>query len=144
MPREYPRAARLAPQLQRELTELIRDELTDPRIGQVTVTHVDCSPDLRNAKISISSFGDDKQLNTAVKVLEGAAMRLRRSLGSRLKMRYTPQLRFVADVRLREGDRISGLIRAATARDLAQPSRGPATSADSTTAATREELPKKD
>jgi ribosome-binding factor A len=126
MPKEYPRAARLAPQLQRELTELIRDELTDPRIGQITVTHVDCSPDLRNAKVSISSFGDDKQLNTAVKVLEGAAMRLRRSLGSRLKMRYTPQLRFVADMALREGDRISVLIRAATARDKAQPAQGSA------------------
>jgi ribosome-binding factor A len=121
MPKEYPRAARLAPQLQRELTELIRDELTDPRIGQITVTHVDCSPDLRNAKVSVSSFGDDEQLRISVKVLEGAAMRLRRSLGSRLKMRYTPQLRFVADMALREGDRISGLIRAATARDLAQP-----------------------
>lgn len=117
MPKEFPRAARLNAQLQRELTGLIRDQLSDPRIGALTVTHVDCSPDLRNAKVLVSSLGDDAQLNAAVKALDGAAGRLRRALGSRLSLRYTPALHFVADRALREGDRIGRLIRAAVADD---------------------------
>jgi len=117
MPKEYPRTARLNAQMQRELTSLIRDELSDPRIGMVTVTRVDVSPDMRNAKVLISSFGDDESLGVSIKALRRAAGKLRGSLGRALKLRYTPELVFSPDVALREGDRISGLIRAASASD---------------------------
>lgn len=117
MPREYPRALRLNVQLQRELSELIRESLNDPRIGVLTVTDVSVSPDMRNAKVLVSSFNADAQLIDAVKALNGASGRLRALLAKRLKLRAVPMLRFAPDVALREGDRISGLIRAAVAAD---------------------------
>lgn len=117
MPREYSRAARLNVQLQRELSELIRESLNDPRIGVLTVTEVSVSPDMRNARVLVSSFNADAQLAGAVKALNGASGRLRGLLAKRLKLRAVPILRFAPDVALREGDRISGLIRAAVASD---------------------------
>ncbi|MDR3417954.1 MAG: 30S ribosome-binding factor RbfA [Nevskia sp.] len=119
MPREFSRTLRLNTQLQRELSTLIRNELTDPRVAGVSVTHVSVSPDLRNARVSVSLLGADAELTAAVKALNGAAARLRHALGTVLKLRYLPQLHFVADEGLREGDRIGTLIRDATARDRA-------------------------
>jgi ribosome-binding factor A len=117
VPREYPRALRLNVQLQRELSELIRESLSDPRIGLMTVTGVSVSPDMRNARVLVSSFNADAQLTDAVKALNGASGRLRALLAKRLKLRAVPMLRFAPDIALREGDRISGLIRAAVAND---------------------------
>jgi ribosome-binding factor A len=121
MPREFSRTLRINAQLQRELSTLIRDELTDPRIARVTVTQVSVAPDMRNARIAVSLLGSDAELLAAAKALNGAASLLRRALGKSLKLRYVPALRFVADEALREGDRIGTLIRDATARDLAHP-----------------------
>lgn len=117
MPKEYSRTLRVNVQIQRELPALIRDMLSDPRIGAVTVTQVSVSPDLRNARVSVSSLGDDESLRVAVKALNGAGGVLRRGLADILKMRTVPALRFVADTVLREGDRINALIRTATAED---------------------------
>src|SRR3546814_6096524 len=65
--REYPRTLRINTQLQGELAMLIRGELSDPRVAGVTVTKVDVSPDLRNARVSISLLGDDALLKDALK-----------------------------------------------------------------------------
>lgn len=119
MPREFSRKLRLNAQLQRELSELIRDELTDPRVARVSVTQVDVSPDLRNARVSVSLLGADDQLTAAVKALNGASAKLRHALGKRLRLRQVPEPRFVPDTALREGDRIGALIREATAADRA-------------------------
>jgi ribosome-binding factor A len=117
MPREFPRVLRLNVQIQRELSTLIRDELTDPRLYLVSVTRVDIAPDLRNANVAVSLLGGDAELGAAVKALNGAAARLRRGLGGRLRLRQVPVLHFSADTALREGDRIGALIRDVTARD---------------------------
>lgn len=119
MPKEYSRTLRINAQLQRELSELIRDELTDPRIGRLTITEVVVAPDVRNAKVSVSQLGSDDELKQAVKALNGAAGRLRRLLVDRLRIRHVPTLHFSADLALREADRVGGLIRAAIARDQA-------------------------
>lgn len=119
MPKEFSRTLRLNAQLQRELSTLIRDELTDPRVTRVSVTQVSVAPDMRNARISISLLGSDAELAAAVKALNGAASLLRRGLGKALQLRYVPALSFVADTALREGDRIGALIREATANDRA-------------------------
>ncbi len=121
MPREFSRTLRINAQLQRELSSLIREQLTDPRVALVTVTAVSVSPDMRNARISISQLGSDVELKAAAKALNGAASLLRRAIGKSLKLRYVPMLRFFADEALREGDRIGSMIREATARDLAHP-----------------------
>lgn len=122
MPREYSRTLRINTQLQRELSELIRDALTDPRIGSVTITQVVVSPDVRNARVSVSMLDDDAALARCVKALNGANGRLRHLLADRLRMRHVPQLHFAADNALREGDRIGGLIRTAIEQDRQAPS----------------------
>ncbi len=119
MPREYSRTLRINSQLQRELSELIRDELTDPRIGKLTVTDVVVAQDVRNAKVSISQLGTDDELKQAVKALNGAAGRLRHLLVDRMRIRHVPTLHFAADMALREADRVGGLIREAIANDQA-------------------------
>lgn len=108
--REYPRKARINAQLQAELATLLRDELSDPRVKGVTVTSVDTSPDLRNAKVLVSSLESDEKLHEAVKGLNHAAAKVRHELGKRLRLRMVPILRFHADTALREGDRVSALI----------------------------------
>lgn len=117
MPREYSRKLRLNTQFQQELAVLIRDELGDPRVVGVTVTAVDVAPDLRNATVRVSLLGADERLKEALQGLSHAAGRLRHGLGDRLKLRFVPQLRFVADTALREGDRVGGLINKAVAAD---------------------------
>ncbi len=119
MPREYSRTLRINSQLQRELSELIRDELTDPRIGKLTVTDVVVAQDVRNAKVSVSQLGSDDELKQAVKALNGAAGRLRHLLVDRMRIRHVPTLHFTADMALREADRVGGLIREAIANDQA-------------------------
>lgn len=117
MPKDFARSQRVNVQLQRELAELIRVDLTDPRVVGVTVTRVSVSSDLRNAVVFVSLLGDEKALAQAIAALGGAAPRLQRALGRRLRLRRTPVLRFAPDDALREGDRIAGLIRNAVAED---------------------------
>lgn len=116
MPKEFSRTSRINQQLQEVLSTLIR-ELRDPRIGDITVTAVDAAADMRSAKVKVSSFEDDAALADSVKALNHAGGKLRRDLGQQLSLRYIPELRFVADRALREGDRISALIREARAAD---------------------------
>ncbi len=130
MPKEFSRTLRVNTQLQRELAEVIRDELTDPRIGNVTITQVTVSPDVRNARVSVSMLDDDAALAACVKALNGANGRLRHLLADRLHIRHVPQLHFVADTALREGDRIGGLIRAAVEQDRRNPAEGAPTVED--------------
>lgn len=117
MPKEFSRVLRINAQVQRELTELIRDELSDPRVAGVTVTEADVSPDLRQCKVTVSVLGSDEQLAEAIKGLNHAAGKLRHGLGQRLSLRLIPNLRFVADVALREGDRIGAMLREALDQD---------------------------
>ncbi|MGQ0621606.1 MAG: 30S ribosome-binding factor RbfA [Panacagrimonas sp.] len=115
--REFPRKLRLNTQMQRELADLIDYELTDPRVAGVSITNVDVAPDLRNATILVSSLDSDDELLDAVKALNGAAGRLRKGVGSRLKLRQVPQLHFRADMQLREATRITQLIHTAVDED---------------------------
>lgn len=114
--KEYPRKLRIGTQLRAELAGLVRD-LADPRVQGVTVTGVDVAPDMRNARVSISLLGDDQRLHDAVRGLNHAAGKLRHELGERLRLRAIPTLHFAPDLALREGDRISALIRSAVADD---------------------------
>jgi ribosome-binding factor A len=119
MPKEYPRTARLNSQLQRELTELIRDELRDPRLKGVTLTSVEASPDMRHAKIFVSVLSltvDDS--DGAAKALNGAAGKLRHSLKHRLAIKHIPELHFHADHAPAEAARITKLIQLARASDV--------------------------
>ena len=117
MPREYPRALRINVQLQRELTELIRDELSDPRVVGVTVTEVEVSPDMRHAKIQISLLALDGKPQEAAAALNHAAGKLRHELKVRLKLRHIPELHFHADLSAANAAHMNQLIRKARGED---------------------------
>ena len=107
MPKDYPRALRVADQIQRELSDLIRNELKDPRIGMITLTGVEVSHDYRNAS--------DKFLTA--NGLEHSAGFLRSHLSHRLKLRVIPQLHFIYDESVERGVRLAHLIDEAVAKE---------------------------
>jgi ribosome-binding factor A len=107
------RLRRVADQIQRELSDLLRSELKDPRVGLVTLTGVEVSPDLAHAKVFFTTLGDAKSLEGTLAGLEHAAGFLRTQLGRRLVLRVTPELHFRHDVSIERGSRLSQLIDAA-------------------------------
>lgn len=120
MPRDYPRSRRIADQIQRELSDIIRLELKDPRVGMITITDVDVSPDTKNAKVFFTVLGDQSRIDDATTGLRRAAGFLRSALAHRMEMRSIPQLQFAYDASVERGMRLSQLIDAAIAEDTAR------------------------
>jgi ribosome-binding factor A len=116
--KSYPRAKRVGQQIQRALSELIRRELRDPRLGMITLTEVRMSSDLSYATIYYSVLGADPHL--AQQILTQAADMLRGPLGRALGIRHSPELRFVKDELIESGARLSGLINKAVKDDEAR------------------------
>ena len=110
MPRDFSRSSRIADQIQRDLSELIRQEIKDPRVGLVTVTEVAVSRDLGHAKVYISSLGESTSAQESVRALQHAAGFLRSLLAKTLTLRTVPQLEFVYDPSIERGVRLSHLI----------------------------------
>ena len=103
------RIGRINEEIQRELSDLIRN-LKDPRVQTLlSITRVDTTPDLRYSKIYISVL-DDARSKEALKGLKSAGGWLRRELGSRLQLRYTPELVFELDDSLKYGARMFDLL----------------------------------
>ena len=100
----------MADQIQRELSGLLRAELKDPRVGMITLTGVEVSPDLAHAKVFFTMLGDSEALALTEAGLKRAAGFLRSELGHRLKLRVTPELRFLHDESVERGVRLSKLI----------------------------------
>jgi ribosome-binding factor A len=117
VPKEYPRVARINTQIQRELADLIRDELRDPRVKGVTLTSVEVSPDMRNANIHVSVLALDGKPAEAAAALNGAAPKLRQALKHRLAIKYIPELRFHGDMTSASADRVNKLIKDAREQD---------------------------
>jgi ribosome-binding factor A len=88
----------------------ITEDLKDPRIGFVTVTGVDTSPDLRHARVYVSVLGSDEQKEEALEGLRSAAGFLQAQVGSELRMKRTPTLEFRYDDSIDRGMRISELL----------------------------------
>jgi ribosome-binding factor A len=72
-------------------------ELKDPRIRSVTVTHVEVSPDMRNAKVHVSVMGDDVQQKLSLRGLQSSAGFLQSKIAEQIDIRYTPRLMFILD-----------------------------------------------
>lgn len=117
MPKDYPRSRRIAEQIQRELSEVIRLELKDPRVGMVTITDVEVSQDYSHAKVFFTTLGDTVKVGETVAGLARAAGFLRSQLAHRLKLRIVPQLQFKYDESVERGMRLSRLIDEAVATD---------------------------
>jgi len=105
------RAERLGEQIQRDLAELIRLEVKDPRVALVTVTAVDVSRDLAHAKIFVTTLADGGAAAAAtVAALQHAAGFLRSRLAHSIHVRQVPELHFVYDESVERGLRLSQLI----------------------------------
>ncbi|MBA1148558.1 30S ribosome-binding factor RbfA [Ectothiorhodospiraceae bacterium WFHF3C12] len=118
MPRDFPRTRRVAEQLQRELAELIRREIRDPRVGNMTVAEVRVSRNLEHADVYVTALGATAEdSEESVAALNHAAGYLRRQLGQMLKLRAIPALRFHYDASFDRGAHLSRLIDEAVAED---------------------------
>jgi ribosome-binding factor A len=104
------RRARIADQIQRELADLIRLELRDPRVGLVTLTGVELSRDQSHAKVFFTLLGGAPERDAAVEGLRHAAGFLRSSLAHRLSTRSVPELHFEYDESIERGAHLSRLI----------------------------------
>lgn len=97
--------------VQRELSNIIRTEVKDPRVGIMTsVTAVDVATDLKTCKVYISVLGNKEEKQETMKALENAMGFIRRALASNLNLRNTPELRFIEDDSIEYGVNMSELI----------------------------------
>jgi ribosome-binding factor A len=103
------RPQKLGDLIQRELSELLQRELRDPRVGMITITGVDVSPDFSHAKVFFTALGRE-HVDDATQGLKRAAGFLRSQLARRIKLYTTPELRFEYDESVERGDRLSRLI----------------------------------
>ena len=115
MPRNFPRSRRIAEQIQRELSDIVRRELKDPRVGMITITDVEVSPDHSHAKVFFTLLGGESEVSHTSGILQNAAGFLRSQLAHRMKLRTVPQLQFKFDVSVERGMRLSRLIDEAVA-----------------------------
>ena len=113
--KSFSRKERVSEQIRRELAELIRTELKDPRVGMISITDVDVTADYAHAKIFFSSMSGSENLAEIMAGLQKSSGFLRRELGKRISIHMTPQLHFVFDQSLERGADLSKLIQEAVA-----------------------------
>jgi ribosome-binding factor A len=111
------RLRRVADQIQRELSDILRSELKDPRVGMITLTGVEVSPDFAHAKVFFTSLAEAAQRDEVRTGLKRASGFLRTMLGARMKIHNTPELHFVYDESVESGIRLTHLIEDAVAAD---------------------------
>jgi ribosome-binding factor A len=104
------RANRVGEQMKKELSDIIGRKIKDPRIGFVTVTDVQVTGDLQQAKVYISVLGDDEQKENTLKGLAKAKGFIRSEIGHRIRLRKTPEIIFEFDESINYGNRIESLI----------------------------------
>ncbi|MCK4414471.1 MAG: 30S ribosome-binding factor RbfA [Candidatus Eisenbacteria sp.] len=104
------RRERVAGQIRNELSDIVQHGIRDPRLGWVTVTRVEMSPDLCYAKIFVSIYGDEDAQRASLQVLEHAHGYMRSELGRRLRTRQTPELHFRMDESLDHSQRIQEIL----------------------------------
>ena len=104
------RPQRLALQIQHEVSLMLARDMKDRRIGFVTVTGVQMSPDLRHAKIFVSLMGPENERKGSLETLHHASGWVRHELGQRIRMKFLPEIVFLTDTSQDYGERIDRLI----------------------------------
>jgi len=104
------RAERVAERIKQDVSSIIRERVADPRVGFVSVTEVDLSPDLKNATIYLSVMGDEQKKKETMEAFSSARGFIRSQLAVMLNLRLTPEIHFVHDDSIERGSRILGLI----------------------------------
>jgi ribosome-binding factor A len=119
------RPERVADQIRTEIGQLLARDVHDPGIGFVTITRVQVSGDIQQARVYYTALGDDTTRRNTARALERAAPFLRRQIGSRLRLKRVPELRFFYDESIAGQDRIEQLL-----HDLHAGDNGPAHDTD--------------
>ena len=104
------RTERVDELLRQEITSIVARDVADPRIGFVTITSVETTPDLRHAKVWVSVIGQPYERKAAVKALGRAMPFVRHELGSRLRLRRIPDLHVELDDTAERGTRVLSLL----------------------------------
>ena len=104
------RIEKLQELIKQETGKMLLNDIKDPRIGFVTVTDVEMTGDLREAKIFVSVMGDAQQVKNSLEGLNSALGFVRREIGKRIRLRFTPEISFALDTSLDYGDHIQKLL----------------------------------
>ena len=110
MLKRFKRSERVAELLHKEISNILLLEIKDPRIQDITLTHIQLSDDLKHAKIYVSVIGDEKKKSNTLAGLLCAKGFIRRELGSRLRLKYLPELVFMIDRSIEHGVHIFELL----------------------------------
>lgn len=105
------RANRVAEQMKKELSDILSRKIKDPRVGFVTVTDVEVTGDLQQAKVFISVLGDEKKKQDTLLGLAKARGFIRSEIGNRIRLRKTPELTFEFDEAYEYGSRIDSILK---------------------------------
>ena len=106
----YKRAERVADLIRMEVADILARKTKDPRVGFMTVTGVDLSPDLRVAKVFVTTLQEGSEEEKALEGLSHALGFIRAELGRRMNLRYIPELIFCRDISEQRGNRIDQLL----------------------------------
>jgi len=115
MPKDFSRTRRVGEQLQREMAQLVQQEIKDPRLGLVTISAVKLSKDMSHANIFFTVLNNDESseeqpIEETLKILEGASGFLRHELAKRMQLRIVPHIHFKYDESIAYGNDLSALI----------------------------------
>ena len=100
------RMEKINKQIQREISLILQRELADPRLQFVTITSAEVSKDLQHAKVTFTVLGAAKEVEQAQRSLDGARGIIRKYIGQRIEMRYTPEIFFIYDESVERSARI--------------------------------------
>jgi len=113
MAQEFSRTSRIGEVIMRELAQMIQQEVSDPRVGMVTVSHVEITSDLKYAKVYVTRLNgveSEQDVSECIAGLTNAAGFLKRGIAKRIEIRSIPELRFLYDKSLEHGFRMDELI----------------------------------
>ncbi|MCA9861114.1 MAG: 30S ribosome-binding factor RbfA [Thermomicrobiales bacterium] len=105
------RTRQVGEMLREELTDIIRTEVKDPRVGFFTITRVDIGPDLRNATAMVSVLGSEQEREETLEALRSASGYIRRQLKPRLRMRQVPEISFADDRSMEHAQEIASALK---------------------------------
>ena len=104
------RVEKLQELIKQEIGKMLLTDLKDPRIGFVTATHVIVTGDLRDAKVYVSIMGNDEQVKASWAGLQSSLGFIRREIGKRIRLRFTPTIEFALDTSLDYSEHIQRLL----------------------------------
>ena len=107
----FNRAHRLAEEMKKEISQIFREEIKDPRVGFASITRVEVSSDLRYARVFVSVLGSTEERRQAITAIKKAGGFIRSELARRIRLRYMPELNFHLDESIEYGVRIANIIK---------------------------------